>query len=341
MRLIIRKIKDFIISPKYIASLSGMNRFFVLFIIAIGLLLLIFPVKWVLNSKIKEFGENNKYIKDLYSIDADTVLLNNIKETEFKITDKKALTTSEEISTYSFTNDNVVCYYVFDTYDIVADNLNNLNERIREMTSSPHTAYISILSYIDIQRGLTEAEAIDLYINRDEQYLKNRIESLSYLDIYGVSYDKNKSNYLIAFNNGYMYVQLPVENNYYAATFAYTQDLNIKDYQQTKSFIIDINNQIAVSLINDEYNNYVLYTTVYFILAPFALASVVYVLSKSAYKIKFKSIYKTSVILTMVPAIIAAVSSLYFKTAAFFIFVFTYILYALIMNMLARKHIVY
>lgn len=338
IKSILISIKNFIISPKYLAKFYDLRKIFVFIIIVIDMALMLFPIKWVLDNNVQDFGENNQYIKELYNANDDNFIV-DIKNTQFKIQDKTAYTIEDCIYSYKIENNDLVYYYVFDAYNVASNKLNELFDKGKEMNDSLSDdiiRYVSILTYIDSNNGYDIDEALNIYLTKDEDYLINKVESMNYLDIYNVSYDKEKSNYLIAFNKECMYVQLP---NYNATTFYYTNDLDISNYDNTKLFLADINNQIAESLVNDEYNNYALITAFSLIIIPLSMGLIIYLLSKSRYQFALGGTYKIATICTIIPAVISAICSIFLRTAVFYLFLFIYIVYALVMGILSRKHI--
>lgn len=322
------KILNFIASmfhAKGLKRFSRMSGFVALMIFLLEINLLYLPYKPVLEKRVDEITDNYKYTAVFNNVvDIFNQGIEGIKESDYTIKEKDdylqmfSKVENEGIVKYQYEYEYLNEYYkvwlVFDVNALSDKEIENIYDKylLKFPSDDENKAtYISMLLYTErIDNDADLLTRMNYYSSFTLEELENRLNALTYLDLYDVPKEKNTYAMIFLKNSYLIEVPSEEEGKFQRASFAYNDiEFTMSDVSNIGDFVKPFVKGVTLSIIDQQTVSYFSTCMLYVLIYPVIMAAILNVCLKNRGTLKsFKEFYSLLSIMSIVPAIIAFIS---------------------------------
>lgn len=332
------KLKEFLwkfLSPSGMKSFKYMTILASILIFIFEAYVLFFPVNQVLNKKPEKYIANNEYTKVFYNIDEG--INAGISASGYKIENgiMKSNDENEEVKIYKYIYEDETVYYIFDVNYSVAKKTQEIKEAYKTKYPTEDNLkleYSAILIYAEMKKGTNMEDAIDMYQQFDIKQINEKLNTLTYIDTYGL---EEKGAYVMLFEAKKYYIEVPEEVSVFNDSISYSEtslkDINLSDYNNigdlSKSFIKEIGKNYAKNAGIVYLGNCLIYAVVF----PLLLALIVWLgLKKRSDLKRFKEYYNILAISSIIPCLISFILAWFISSTSGIVYLSLMAIYGLV-----------
>lgn len=333
-----------LIDPVKIRKYKKMSIFVALLIFFATFFMLLLPQKLYLKNHSDYTASIYEKTKALYNIKGDnTNMFEDIKSKGYKVSDGKLLSNGESNANiytflYTYEENNVCVYLVFDSNEELEEKLKDVNDRYDMIYNSEENVnnigknktQICQMAYLESIESLVNLdEVIKKYHDMNSEELNTLVNETPYYRFYGIKDLNSNTNYGYVFTKSSVIRTIDKENDIYSYSYL---SFDSNDYKDIGEFGKDVSVQMVARYNEYLFNMQIVYVFLYTILLPVLASLILFMFTFKRKKLdNFLEYYKILALETIIPSIVSCVFIFIFGPGATKIFVALFLVYSVLM----------